>query len=74
MANLHSSGKDTDPKVPYQEERLGARVIRARQPSPASEFAERFIRENPLTFRALAEHDSGRPYKFDEERYEAGRE
>lgn len=30
MARLHSSGKNIDPRVPYQAEKGGARVIRQR--------------------------------------------
>ena len=53
MSRLHSSGRSSDPKVPYQQDTPGARVIKA--PSPeAKRFSEDFNKRFRLTLKALA--------------------
>lgn len=54
MAKLHTSGKDTTPKVPYQKPVGGANIL-PRPESKAAKFAERYIREHPLTFKKLSD-------------------
>lgn len=47
MAKLHSSGKDTDPKVPYQKEKQGARVIRNPNLEPIGPLPHGWFRKAP---------------------------
>ncbi len=64
MSRLHTSGKDTDPKVPYQKPDHGFRVIPAKGSARAAEFARRYFEKNPLVFRTLSgryTHTDGSP-------------
>lgn len=52
MSRMHSSGKDTDPAVPYQSVSSGSKVL---PPSEdARQFSQEFNEKYRLTLRNLA--------------------
>lgn len=53
MTKLYTSGKDTDPKVPYQNPDPRRTVIPAKRSTREMEAARKFFAENPFRLRYL---------------------